>query len=316
MIDPRAPRRLAVIDIGTNTLLLLVVEVDAADRTRLRVLHDVCRFGRLGQGLDRSGVLAAEAVERSLEILREYRAIIDGLGDGLGDTIVAAVGTQALREARNSDSFTVPATEILGGPIEIIEGRREAELVYRAVSASFPALAGTTFVVADVGGGSTEVIVASPSGVDSFDSVPIGSVRLAERHLHTDPPAPAEVQALYADIDGTLARLALPSGVRVVGTAGTATSIASVALALDSYDRSRVSGFTMPSGAVHEQLARLLSLTLAERRALPGLEPQRADVIAAGVAIFARLLERVGARELLVGDCGVRWGLAYELAAQ
>lgn len=316
MSGSRAPGRLAVIDIGTNTLLLLVVEVDPADRTRLRVLHDACRFGRLGQGLDRSGVLAPEAVERSLAILREYRTIIDSFGDDLGVTTVAAVGTQALREARNSDTFTVPATEILGGSIEIIAGRREAELVYRAVAASFPELAGTTFVVADVGGGSTEVIVASPSGVDSFDSVPIGSVRLAERHLHSDPPAPAEVQALYADIDGMLGRLTLPSGVRVVGTAGTATSIASVAMELEKYDRARVDGFTMPAGAVREQLERLLSLTLAERRALRGMEPQRADVIAAGVAIFARLLERVGAREFLVGDCGVRWGLAYELAAQ
>lgn len=312
MSTPGASGRLAVIDIGTNTLLLLVVERDPADRTRLRVLHDACRFGRLGQGLDRSGVLAPEAVARSLDILREYRGVIDELGV----TTVAAVGTQALREARNSDTFTAPATEILGGPIEIIAGRREAELVYRAVAASFPALAGTTFVVADVGGGSTEVIVASPSGVDSFDSVPIGSVRLAERHLHTDPPAPAEVQALYADIDGMLGRLTLPSGVRVVGTAGTATSIASVALALDRYDRARVNGFTMPASAVSEQLARLFSLTLDERRALPGMEPQRADVIAAGVAIFARLLERVSAAEFLVGDCGVRWGLAYELAAQ
>jgi exopolyphosphatase / guanosine-5'-triphosphate,3'-diphosphate pyrophosphatase len=311
--DMGAPgRRLAVIDIGTNTLLLLVVEVDEEDPARLRVLHDACRFGRLGQGLDRSGVLAAEAVARSLDILREYRAVLDELGV----TTVAAVGTQALREAANSDTFTVPATEILGGPIEIIAGRREAELVYRAVAASFPALAGTTFVVADVGGGSTEVIVTSPAGVDSFDSLPIGSVRLAERHLHGDPPAPAEVQALYADIDDMLARVELPSGVRVVGTAGTATSIASVALALASYDRARVNGFTMPASAVTEQLGRLLSLTLAERRALPGLEPQRADVITAGVAIFARLLERVRAREFLVGDCGVRWGLAYELAAQ
>jgi exopolyphosphatase/guanosine-5'-triphosphate,3'-diphosphate pyrophosphatase len=308
----RTPGRLAVIDIGTNTLLLLVVEVDPADRTRLRVLHDACRFGRLGQGLDRSGVLAGEAVARSLAFLREYRAVIDELGV----STVAAVGTQALREARNSDTFTGPATEILGGPIEIIAGRREAELVYRAVAASFPALSGSTFVVADVGGGSTEVIVASPSGVDSFDSVPIGSVRLAERHLHGDPPAPAEVQALYADIDGVLGRLTLPRGVRVVGTAGTATCIASVALALDTYDRGRVHGHAMPARAVSEQLGRLLTLDLAARRALPGMEPQRADVIAAGVAIFARLLERVDAHEFLVGDCGVRWGLAYELAAQ
>jgi exopolyphosphatase/guanosine-5'-triphosphate,3'-diphosphate pyrophosphatase len=303
-------RRVAVIDIGTNTLLLLVGESQASGR--LRVLHDACGFGRLGRGLDRSGVLAEEAIARSLDILREYRAVIDRLEVDA----VAAVGTQALREARNSEAFTVPATEILQIPIEIIAGHREAALVYRAVATEFPALASAPVVVADVGGGSTEVIVAGSGGVTSFDSVPIGSVRLAERHLHGDPPAPGEVQALFADIDRALSGLALPAEVRVVGTAGTATSIAAIAQALRVYERERVHGFTMPVEAVAQQLSRLLSLTLEERRALPGLEPQRADVIAAGVAIFARLLQRVRARDFMISDCGVRWGMAYELASR
>lgn len=305
-----ANRRVAVIDIGTNTLLLLVGESQTSGR--VRVLHDACRFGRLGQGLDRSGVLADEAVARSLDILREYRTIIDRLEVDA----VAALGTQALREARNSDSFTVPATEILRIPIEIIAGHREAALVYRAVAAEFPALEGTPFVVGDVGGGSTEIIVAGGRGVTSFDSVPIGSVRLTERHLHGDPPAPGEVQALFADIDGALSGLALPAEVRVVGTSGTATSIAAIAQAMPAYDRERVNGFTMPVEAVTQQLSRLLSLTLDDRRRMPGLEPQRADVIAAGVAIFARLLQQVRARDFMVSDCGVRWGMAYELASR
>jgi exopolyphosphatase/guanosine-5'-triphosphate,3'-diphosphate pyrophosphatase len=305
-----ANRRVAVIDIGTNTLLLLVGESQTSGR--VRVLHDACRFGRLGQGLDRSGVLADEAVARSLDILREYRTIIDRLEVDA----VAALGTQALREARNSDSFTVPATEILRIPIEIIAGHREAELVYRAVAAEFPALEGTPFLVGDVGGGSTEIIVAGGRGVTSFDSVPIGSVRLTERHLHGDPPAPGEVQALFADIDGALSGLDLPAEVRVVGTSGTATSIAAIAQAMPAYDRERVNGFTMPVEAVTQQLSRLLSLTLDDRRRMPGLEPQRADVIAAGVAIFARLLQQVRARDFMVSDCGVRWGMAYELASR
>lgn len=304
-------RRVAVIDIGTNTLLLLVGEVEQRGG-RLRVLHDACRFGRLGQGLDRSGVLAEEAVARSLEILREYRAVIDDLEVDA----TAAVGTQALREAHNSASFTAPAADILRMPIEIIAGRREAELVYRAVATEFPALQGTSFVVADVGGGSTEVIVADDGGVASCDSVPIGSVRLTERHLHGDPPTAGEVQALFADIDGALSRLNLPTDVRVVGTAGTATSIAAMAQSLPAYDRERVNGFVMPVADVEQQLARLLSLGVVERRRLPGLEPQRADVIAAGVAIFARLVQRVRARDFMISDCGVRWGMAYELAAR
>lgn len=307
--DIQVGRRVAVIDIGTNTLLLLVAEVTADGA--LRSLHDACRFGRLGQGLDGSGALAAEAVQRSLEILREYRSTMDGLGVD----VVAAVGTQALREARNAASFVEPAAEILGAPVEIIAGEREAELVYRAVAESFPALADQAFVVADVGGGSTEIIVASGGRVRSFTSVPLGSVRMSERHLRSDPPAAGEVDALFEDIDGVLGRLDLPAGVCVVGTAGTATSIASVELALPTYDAGRVQGLTLSIDAVDRQLARYLSLSVSERRSLPGLEPQRADVIAAGVAIFARLLHRVQATRFLISDRGVRWGLAHELAA-
>lgn len=303
-------RRVAVIDIGTNTLLLLVVAVEGPGR--LRAVHDACRFGRLGQGLERSGQLAPEAVERSLAILREYRATMDQLGVDA----VAAVGTQSLREARNSEAFTRPAAEILGVPVKVISGSREAELVHRAVAATFPALASAPLMVADVGGGSTEIIVAGPGGVSSFTSVPIGSVRLTERHLHGDPPSQAEVQALVADIDATLAGLELPVGARVVGTAGTATSIASVALALESYDSERVNGFVASTVVVEQQLARYFSLAVEQRCGLPGLEPERADVVAGGVAIFARLLRRVQAPELLVSDRGVRWGMAYELAAQ
>lgn len=304
-----AGRRVAVIDIGTNTLLLLVAEAGPGEA--LRSMYDACRFGRLGQGLDRSGMLAPEAVQRSLAILREYRAVMDELGV---DT-VAAVGTQALREAGNAASFVVPAADILGVPVEVIAGKREAELVYRAVAASFPALAGQAFVVADVGGGSTEIIVAGADGVESFTSVPLGSVRMTERYLHADPPTPEEVEALSAGVDRVLGTLTLPADVRLVGTAGTATTIATVALGLETYDGDRVQGLAIPADAVDRQLARYLSLPLAERRGLPGLEPERADVIAAGVAIFARLLHRVRATELLVSDRGVRWGLAHELAA-
>ncbi|GAB4557967.1 MAG: Ppx/GppA phosphatase family protein [Haliangiales bacterium] len=308
--DQLRPRRVASIDIGTNTLLLLVTEPDADGN--LRALRDECEFGRLGQGLDASGLLAAEAVERSLSILRKYR----GLMDEHGVEAVAAVGTQALREAKNRDDFIKPAEQLLGRPIEIITGEREAALVHRAVSAAFATLSGAAFVIADVGGGSTEIIVGGDDGVESFTSVPIGSVRLSERHLKTDPPSAAERAALVADIDAALAPLTIPTEVAVVGTAGTATTMASVALALDSYDADRVNGYTMARAAVDAQLELLSARTVAERKALPGLEPMRADVIVAGAAIFARLLHRVAASELLISDRGVRWGLAHELSSR
>ena len=304
--------RVAVIDIGTNTVLLLIAEVGERDGAKqLHAIRDECRFGRLGKGLDSTGSLAGVSIERSLAILRDYRALIDQFGVAR----VRAVGTQALREAHNAASFVQPAESIVGAPIEVIAGVREAELVYRAVSKSFDRLARERFAIADVGGGSTEIIVASPAGVESFTSVPIGSVRLHERHLRSDPPTAAQVRELIADIDTAIADLELPTGGTLVGTAGTATSIASVQFKMREYDGEQVNGSILPRDAVERQLAQYLQSTSAERRKMPGLEPERADVIAAGAAIFARLLARIDTERFLISDRGVRWGLAFELVS-
>jgi exopolyphosphatase/guanosine-5'-triphosphate,3'-diphosphate pyrophosphatase len=274
-------------------------------------VHEACRFGRLGQGLDASGRLSDEAVARSLAILREYRGEIDRRRVRR----VGAVGTQALREAANAAAFLAPAREILGCDVEVITGEREAELVFAAAARSFPALAAGDLVVCDVGGGSTEVIVGRGGSVASRVSLPIGSVRLAERHLRADPPTADEARALIAAIDAALAPLALPAGAPVVGVAGTATTLAAVELRLRSYDPARLQGARIPLGAIERQLARYLELSTAQRKHLPGLEPERADVIPAGAALFARLLRRAGADALVVNDRGIRWAVAWELAA-
>jgi exopolyphosphatase/guanosine-5'-triphosphate,3'-diphosphate pyrophosphatase len=299
--------RTAVIDIGTNTLLLLIVE--PADGG-LRPVADVCKFGRLGQGLDASGQLHPEAIARSLEICREYRATMDQHGV----TKVAVVGTQALREASNAAAFVGPAEQILGAPIEIIAGAREAELAFGAVRATFPQLDGTPYLVVDVGGGSTEIVATDGARVTSAVSLPIGAVRLTERHLKSDPPSGEHARALIADIDGHLAALDLPRGVPVIGTAGTATTIAAVELKLLDYDPARVTGFKLTATALDRLLARLLELTTAQRRGLRGMVAQRADVIPAGCAILARIVHRALAPELIVCDRGIRWGVAHELA--
>jgi exopolyphosphatase/guanosine-5'-triphosphate,3'-diphosphate pyrophosphatase len=294
----------SVIDIGTNTLLLLIVDA------QLRPLADVCRFGRLGQGLDASGRLSDDAITRCLEICREYRQVIDE--HRAGPPIIVA--TQALREASNSATFTGQAEAILGAPIEVIAGTREAELAFRAVSQTFPELAGSPYLVVDVGGGSTELITSDGKGVVSAVSIPIGAVRLTERYLKTDPPTPGEVRALIAEIDERLAVLELPTGVPVVGTAGTATTIAAIAKGLTRHDPDRVTGVRIAPMAVDGQLARMLTQTVAQRRATRGVEPQRADVIAGGVAIYARVLQRTDAPVLITCDRGIRWGIAYERA--
>jgi exopolyphosphatase / guanosine-5'-triphosphate,3'-diphosphate pyrophosphatase len=297
--------RTAVIDIGTNTLLLLIVD------DHVRRVVDLCRFGRLGKGLDATGTLAAGSIAASLEICREYRAVLDAHGIAHPSII----GTQALREATNAADFTGPAEKILGAPIEIIAGPREAELAFLSVARTFPELAGSPYVVVDVGGGSTELITTDGSGVVSAVSIPIGAVRLTERYLTSDPPSAAELAALDADIDAHLATLQLPTGVPVVGTAGTATTFASVALQLEVYDPDAVTGFRLTPDDVVDLAGRISRATLAERRAMPGMEPQRADVIAGGVAIYVRIMERVNSPVLITCDRGIRWGLAFTLAA-
>lgn len=301
--------RIAAFDIGSNTLLMLVADVTAGG---LEPVVDRCRFGRLGQGVDEHRVLAGDAVARSLEILGDYAAEARQLGaDRIG-----AVGTQALREASNAAAFVDPAAEILGAPIEIIAGTREAQLVYRATAEAFPELAADTLVIADVGGGSTEIDIGRDGELASAVSVPIGAVRMTERHLASDPPSAAEVRALVADIDAALEAVELPKHVPLVGTAGTATSFASVELRLARYDSGKVQGLELSRAQVDRHLARFLELTCAEKRKLSGLEPERADVIAAGAAIYARILARMEAPAFIVSDRGVRWGLASELAAQ
>lgn len=294
----------AVIDIGTNTLLLLIVD------DQLRRVVDLCRFGRLGKGLDASGNLAADAVARSLEICREYRRVMDEHGV----TAPAVIATQALREAKNAQDFVAPAQEILQAPIEVIGGTREAELAYTSVAQAFPELAGQPYVVVDVGGGSSEFIVTDGTRVVSAVSVPIGAVRLTERHLKHDPPSPEEIAALAADIDRHLAPLELPVDVPLIGTAGTATTMAAVALALATYDPDQITGLRLEPARVDQLRDELLAKTTAERKAMPGIEPQRADVIAAGVAIYARALARIHAPVMIACDRGIRWGLAYERA--
>jgi len=296
--------RRAVIDIGTNTVLLLVVEPDADGRPTS--VADLCRFGRLGQGLDASGRLAPEAIERSLAILADYKATIDELGAGV-PTVIA---TQAVREAANAAEFVARAESILSARIEVIPGELEAKLAFAAVAVTFPELAGAPYLVVDVGGGSTELIATDGKRVTFTTSLPIGAVRLAERHLRHDPPTPADVAALVADINHHLAPLALPRHVPVVATAGTATTLATVELELPAYDPAAVTGLRLTPARVRGQLARLLEMTTAERRELPGMVVERAAVLPAGVAILNGVLARVQAPVMITCDRGIRWGVA------
>ena len=240
----------AVIDIGTNTLLLLIVDGAGAP------IVDLCRFGRLGRGLDATGRLDARAIADSLEICREYRRVMDEHGVARPST----VATQALREAGNAADFVAPAEAILGAPIEVIGGEREAELAFAAVARTFPELAGAPYVVVDVGGGSTEFVATDGARVTAAASMPIGAVRLTERHLRGDPPAPEELRALVEDIDrrleSDLGALAIPRGAPIVGTAGTATTLAAMELGLAAHDPAAVTGVRLAPAAVERPASR------------------------------------------------------------
>lgn len=295
----------AVVDIGTNTLLLLIVDDTGVP------LVDLCRFGRLGQGLDATGKLHPDAIKRSLDICREYRAVMDE--HGVTTPIIAA--TQAMREAKNANEFVPEAEAIFRAKLDIIAGTREAELAFASVAHTFPELQGSAYVVVDVGGGSTELIVTDGKTIVSAVSVPIGAVRMTERHIKSDPPARAELDALGADITSHLAALALPHGVPLVATAGTATTIASIDLALATYDPNRVTGHRMERAQVDALTERLLRSTAAERKDIVGLQPQRADVIAAGAAIYRAALARIDSPVMIACDRGIRWGIAYEQLA-
>jgi exopolyphosphatase/guanosine-5'-triphosphate,3'-diphosphate pyrophosphatase len=298
---------LATIDVGTNTTLLLVARAENAGA--VTVLDERAEITRLGRGIGLGGALGAEGISRTLDVLRGYAALARQHG-----ARIAAVGTEALRRAPNGSDFLGPAAEILGVPVEVIDGAREAALTFRAAAASFPAEARSgALVVVDIGGGSTEIILSDRGAVTWSASLPLGSVRLTERHVRDDPPTPAEVDAIEREVDGALAAVPWPGGpsATVVGVAGTVTSLAAMALRLATYDPTRVHGYDLDVAALDAEVARLRASKQDERERIVGLDPRRADVILAGALILRRLAAAARASVIRVSDRGIRWGLLY-----
>jgi exopolyphosphatase/guanosine-5'-triphosphate,3'-diphosphate pyrophosphatase len=298
----------AAIDVGTNTALLLVARVGA--QGKIETLAERAEITRLGRGIGGDGALGAEGIARTLEALRGYAEIARE-----HRARVAAVGTEALRRAPNAAAFLEPAAEILGVPIEVIDGAREAGLTFRAVAAAFPDALTGDLVVLDIGGGSTEIVIASRGAVRFEVSLPLGSVRFTEKFIRHDPPQADEMTAVVKAIDRAIAAVPFPpAGATLVGVAGTVTSLAAMAESLASYDPLRVHGYRLSRAALASQIARLAGATQAEREGMAGLDPRRADVILAGALILERLATAAGVAEIRVSDRGIRWGLLQELA--
>jgi exopolyphosphatase/guanosine-5'-triphosphate,3'-diphosphate pyrophosphatase len=302
---------LATIDIGTNTTLLLVARVSTGGS--LELVEERAEITRLGRGIGTGGALGADGIARTLAALREFAAAARA-----HHARIAAIGTEALRRAPNSADFLDPAAEILGAPIEVIDGAREAALTFQAVADAFPAALAGALTVVDIGGGSTEIVIAAGGEVTFNVSLPLGSVRLTERFIHHDPPRLDELAALTAAVDTALAAVPFPAPGNtpstLVGVAGTVTSLAAMAEALVSYDPARVHGYRLSQEALSEQIARLRVGTQAARERIIGLDPRRADVILAGALILQRIAAAAGVSSIQVSDRGIRWGLMHELA--
>jgi exopolyphosphatase/guanosine-5'-triphosphate,3'-diphosphate pyrophosphatase len=278
------------------------------------------RIVRLGEGVDRTGRLAEAALDRTMTALREYAGLIADAKPAA----VRMVATSATRDAANSQEFTDRVFDILGRAPEVITGDEEAWLSFtgatRELAGTPLAAAGSCpppYLVTDIGGGSTEFVLGGPDGVTGARSVNIGCVRLTERHLHGDPPLPAETAATIRDIDAALdqAAAAVPAekARTLVGLAGSVTTVAAIALGLDAYDSARTHHSRISAARVHEIADRLLAMTRAERAAIPVMHPGRVDVIGAGGLILDRIMSRFGFAEVLVSEHDILDGIAWSL---
>jgi exopolyphosphatase/guanosine-5'-triphosphate,3'-diphosphate pyrophosphatase len=307
-VRPPIGGRLAAIDCGTNTVLLTVAElVDGA----LRPVLERSEITRLGEGLAATGAVTEAAIRRTESAFFAYAEVLAEAGCDR----VLAVGTEALRRARNGTEAQARLSARLapvGATLEIIDGAREAQLVFEATLGSFPELHGRRVVV-DVGGGSTELVLGSAS-IEALCSLPIGSVVLSERFLHSDPPTPREQRALVAAVDAALASAPplLSHGVTVVGIDASVTTFAAIAGGFES--AAEAHGSWVERDELDAALAILGALPLADRRRVRGVDPKRADLIWAGGTILSRVLAQAGASRCLASDRGVRWGLLYEAA--
>jgi len=305
--------RVAVVDIGTNSTRLLIADV--APEGALTQRHRESIVTRLGERVDATGRLAEEAMQRVFETLERFRTLIDE--HAVEQT--TAVLTSAVRDADNGAEFAAQVAQRTGIEARTIGGDEEAALTF-AGTTSERAHDGEEIVVVDIGGGSTEFIVGRDGEVEFHTSTQAGVVRQTERHLHDDPPPPDGLQALADEVAVIIAE-AIPPELRdrvrtAIAVAGTATSSASIELALDPYDPERVHGHVLELATLELTLARLAQMTDEQRRDVTGLQPDRAPTIVAGVAMLIEVLRAFGLERVEVSEHDILRGAALRLAAQ
>lgn len=307
--------RVAAIDCGTNSLRLLVADLDPAALT----LADVDRrmeIVRLGQGVDATGRLAPEALARTLRVLRSYAGIVAATGA----SAVRMVATSATRDAANAAEFVAGVRGVLGIVPEVLSGDEEARLSFTGATLELAGgQAAAPYLVADIGGGSTEFVLGDPPGMTAAVSVDIGCVRMTERHLRGDPPTQGQIAAARADISAALdvvaAKIPVSEARTLVGLAGSVTTVAALALGLAAYDAGRIHHARVSVGEVRGQAAMLLAQSHAERARLGVMHPGRVDVIGGGAMVLEAIMTRFGFSEVLASEHDILDGIAWSLVS-
>jgi len=297
--------RIASIDIGTNTILLLIAEIEGE---KLEPLFEVETIVRLGEGVHKNGILLKEAMNRGLQTLTQYLERCQAME---AQKIFAA-GTSALREAKNSDDFLRMIKDRLDLSIEIISGEEEAQLSFLAVARDLKELKKSILVV-DVGGGSTEFILGKGERIEQWVSLPLGSVRFTEQFLLSDPVREKEWEQMERKIEELLVNIPhSQEPLSMVAVGGTATTLASVEQGLEEFIPEKIHHFLLKKEGLKNQLLLYRSKTVEERKKIPGLPPNRADVVLAGGAILYRAMEELNCPSVLVSCHGIRYGLLYK----
>lgn len=314
--------RVAAIDCGTNSIRMLIADVPTDGQGALRDLDRQMRIVRLGQGVDRTGRLDPEALERTFAACREYAEAIRAHQVEQ----VAFVATSASRDAENRDEFVRGVVDLLGVEPRVITGAEEAQLSFTGATrelASGTDLA-RPYLVVDIGGGSTELVLGDTS-VRAARSVDIGCVRMTERHLVDDgrlidPPTPRLLTAIRSDVDAALAdaerTVPLSEAATLVGLAGSVTTVAGMALGLPAYDRTLIHHARISHQQVSEVVGRLVGATHDERAAIGVMHPGRVDVIISGAMVLLAVMERAGAEEVVASEHDILDGIAYRTAEQ
>jgi exopolyphosphatase/guanosine-5'-triphosphate,3'-diphosphate pyrophosphatase len=306
---PSRDRPIAAIDCGTNTIKLLVGT--PTDAGGLDVTRRESRMIRLGQGIDRSGEIAPEALERAFAAIEEYADLVRAAGVGR----IRFCATSATRDAGNAEEFAAGVEARLGVRPEVLSGEEEAATAFDGAVRNLREAPAEPVLVVDIGGGSTELVLGSGGSVDRAVSMDVGSVRMHERHLHSDPPTDAEVAACIADIEHHLDASPVPlaGAGTVVGIAGTCTTIAAGCLDLPAYDRDAIDQQVIGVVDTHAFVDRLVAATVRERLEMPFLHPGRADVIDAGALVLDRVLRRTPLTSWVVSEADILDGIAWSL---